>query len=138
MLRTGSAGSRAFPPSEPSSPRDDKAERHLKLLFDENLSVRLAHDLADLYPESAHVYAIGLGGAADHTIWTRAAAADFVLVTKDEDFLRLSVLRGSPPKVIWIRLGNCTTADVARLLRFRAEQIHAFAQHREADFLELG
>ena len=94
--------------------------------------------MADLYPGSAHAYDLGLGGAADGAIWTRAAAEEFVLVTKDEDFQRLSVLRGAPPKVIWIRLGNCATADVARLLRFRAEQIHAFVKHPEADFLALG
>jgi predicted nuclease of predicted toxin-antitoxin system len=59
-------------------------------------------------------------------------------VTKDEDFQRLSVLRGPPPKVIWIRLGNCATADVRRLLRLRAEQVHAFVEHPEAAFLALG
>jgi predicted nuclease of predicted toxin-antitoxin system len=48
------------------------------------------------------------------------------------------VLRGPPPKVVWIRLGNCSTADVARLLRVRAEQILGFAKHPEAAFLALG
>ena len=110
----------------------------MKLLFDENLAARLARDLADVYPESAHVSALGLGGASDRAIWTRAAADGFVLVTKDEDFHRLSVLLGPPPKVIWIRLGNCTTEDVARLLRFRAEDVMAFVDHEEAAFLELG
>ena len=138
MPRTGNAGSRAFPPSEPSAARHDSIQRQLKLLFDENLSARLPGDLADLYPDSAHVLAIGLGGASDSALWTRAAAEKFVLVTKDEDFQRLSVLRGPPPKVIWIRLGNCATADVARLLRFRAEQIDAFVRHAEAAFLALG
>ena len=110
----------------------------MKLLFDENLAARLARDLADDYPGSAHVFALGLGGAADGVIWARAAADGFVLVTKDEDFQRLSVLRGPPPKVIWLRLGNCATADVVRLLRFRAEQVRAFAEHPEAAFLALG
>ena len=61
-----------------------------------------------------------------------------MLVTKDEDFPRLSVLRGPPPKVIWIRLGNCATADVVRLLRVRAEQIARFVEHEDAAFLALG
>lgn len=110
----------------------------MKLLFDENLAARLVHDLSDLYPESAHVFGLGLGGMTDRAIWARAAADRFVLVTKDEDFQRLSVLLGPPPKVIWIRLGNCTTEDVARLLRFRAPELQAFADHEEAAFLELG
>lgn len=84
------------------------------------------------------MFSLGLGGSGDAAIWARAAAEGFVLVTKDEDFQRLSVLLGPPPKVIWIRLGNCATADVARLLRFRAEQVRAFAEHPDAAFLELG
>jgi predicted nuclease of predicted toxin-antitoxin system len=110
----------------------------VKLLFDENLASDLARDLADLYPDSAHVRSLGLGGATDDAIWARAALDGFVLVTKDEDFQRLSVLRGAPPKVIWIRLGNCATADVSRLLRFRSEQIYVFVSQADADFLALG
>lgn len=110
----------------------------MKLLFDENLAACLVGDLADIYPDSAHVSALGLGGAADRAIWARAAADGFVLVTKDEDFHRLSVLLGPPPKVIWVRLGNCATKDVARLLRFRADDVKAFGEHEETTFLELG
>ena len=110
----------------------------MKFLFDENLAARLTHELADLYPGSAHIMALGLGGAGDRAIWARAAEEAFVLVTKDEDFHRLSVLLGPPPKVIWIRIGNCATADVARLLRFRADEVRAFAEQTEAAFLELG
>jgi hypothetical protein len=40
--------------------------------------------------------------------------------------------------VAWVRLGNCATADVARLLRFRADEVRAFAEHPEAAFLALG
>src|SRR5262245_49601600 len=102
-----------------------------KLLFDENLAPRLAFTLADLFPGSAHVRNAGLGGATDRAVWEYAAAGDFVLVTKDEDFHRLSVLRGFPPKVLWLRLGNCSTADVAYLLRTRFEQVVTFAAHEE-------
>ena len=75
----------------------------MKLLFDENLAQRLAHDIADVFPGSAHALTLGLGGASDRDIWTRAAAEDFVVVTKDGDFHRLSVLLGPPPKVTEIR-----------------------------------
>ena len=82
----------------------------MRLLFDENLAAKLPDELSDLYPGSDHVLALGLGGASDGMIWKRAIEGGFVLVTKDEDFQRFSVLLGSPPKVIWIRLGNCATA----------------------------
>ncbi|MFW5920235.1 MAG: DUF5615 family PIN-like protein [Polyangiales bacterium] len=108
------------------------------LLFDENLAARLVRDLADVYPSSAHVSSMGLGGAKDRAIWDRAAEEELVVVTKDEDFQRLSVLLGPPPKVIWVRLGNCTTADVAQLLRSRFDDVRAFVEHPEASFLALG
>jgi predicted nuclease of predicted toxin-antitoxin system len=110
----------------------------VKRFFDENLSARLVATLGDVYPGSSHVAQMGLGGAPDDAIWQFAEAHAFVLVTKDEDFHRLSMLRGAPPKVIWIRIGNSATADIARLLRFRAEQIRRFVEHEDAAFLALG
>jgi predicted nuclease of predicted toxin-antitoxin system len=110
----------------------------VRLLFDEQISEHLVSDLSDVYPGSTHVLTLGLGGARDRVLWDRAAADRLTIVTKDEDFHSLSVLLGPPPKVIWIRLGNCTTADVSRLLRFRREEIQAFLDHGEAAFLELG
>jgi predicted nuclease of predicted toxin-antitoxin system len=61
-----------------------------------------------------------------------------VLVTKDEDFHRLSILRGAPPQVVWLRLGNCAPADISRLLRERADDMRRFEAQAEVTFLELG
>ncbi len=90
-----------------------------------------------MYPGSVHVGNIGLAPASDRSIWAHAREHEFVIVSKDEDFHRLSVLHGPPPKVIWIRSGNCSTDDVLRLLRARREEIEAFVAHGEAGFLAL-
>jgi len=108
------------------------------LLFDEQLSEELVSLLADLFPDSLHVRFLGAGGAADLVVWQLARDHGCLLVTKDEDFHRLSVLRGAPPKVVWLRVGNCTTHDVAELLRNRAGDLRTFEAHSEATFLELG
>jgi predicted nuclease of predicted toxin-antitoxin system len=107
------------------------------LLFDENLAARLVSALADLYPDCAHVGDRGLAGGSDKAIWEYARGHRLVIVSKDEDFQRLSVLYGAPPKVIWIRLGNCSTADIMRLLRERREEINSFLANEEAAFLAL-
>lgn len=86
---------------------------------------------------SVHVGNVGLLAAADLAIWHYARDNALVLVSKDEDFHRLSTLFGPPPKVIWVRLGNCATNDVIRLLRDRSDDIGAFLQHDEAGFLAL-
>ena len=78
-----------------------------------------------------------MAGRPEHAIWDFARTHGFVIVTKDEDFQRLSVLFGAPPKVIWIRLGNCSTADIIRLLRNRYNEITSFLADKEAAFLAL-
>jgi predicted nuclease of predicted toxin-antitoxin system len=110
----------------------------VRLLFDEQLSEELVIALRDLFPDSLHVRLLGKGGAADPSIWQLAREHGCVLVTKDEDFHRLSVLRGAPPKVVWLRTGNCATADIVRLLRDRANELLKFEGQAEVTFLELG
>jgi len=107
------------------------------LLFDENLAERLVSELADLYRDCIHVRDSGLAGGSDRAIWQHARNRGLVIVTKDEDFQQLSVLYGAPPKVIWIRLGNCSTAEIIRLLRDRCNQIDRFLEDKEAAFLAL-
>ena len=110
----------------------------MHLLFDEQLSEALSFLLRDVFPDSLHVRQIGAGGSPDSTVWELAKNRGCLLVTKDEDFHRLSILRGAPPKVVWLRLGNCTTEDVARLLRTHVADLQVFAGQTEATFLELG
>ncbi len=107
------------------------------LLLDENLSARLVAGLGDLYPNCVHVGARGLLAGSDHAIWQHARDHRLAIVSKDEDFQRLSILYGPPPKVIWIGLGNCSTADVLRLLRERYGEINRFLADEEAAFLAL-
>ncbi|GAC1457143.1 MAG: DUF5615 family PIN-like protein [Gemmatimonadaceae bacterium] len=110
----------------------------MRLLFDEHLSEALTKTLGDLFPDSLHIRLIDAGGAADLTVWQLAREHHCVLVTKDEDFHRLSVLRGAPPSGVWLRVGNGATEDIARLLRDRAEDIRRFEAQSEETFLELG
>ncbi|HEV2300529.1 MAG TPA: DUF5615 family PIN-like protein [Stellaceae bacterium] len=108
-----------------------------RLLFDENPAARLVGALSDAYPDSAHVSELGLSGAADWTIWEGAQHHGHVIVTKDEDFDRLSVLHGPPPKIIWIRAGNSSTKDIIGVLRARQAEIATFVADPEAAFLAL-
>lgn len=77
-----------------------------RLLLDENLSERLLPLLIDLFPGSEHVRALGRSGTSDTSVWELARVGGFLLVTRDEDFVGMSVLQGSPPKVVWLNIGN--------------------------------
>jgi predicted nuclease of predicted toxin-antitoxin system len=98
----------------------------MKLLLDENLAPRLAKSLANLYPGSRHVADCGLKQSSDLDVWEYARANGFVIASKDSDFEQRSLLRGHPPKVIWLRLGNCSTREIEELLRRYSVVIHTF------------
>ena len=110
----------------------------MKLLFDHNLSYKLVARLAGLFPDSAHVRNVNLHEADDRTVWEYARANGFAIVSKDEDFHQLSFLYGAPPKVVWIRLGNCTTADIERSLRRHHTDVLNFDADGEGAFLIVG
>jgi len=109
----------------------------VKLLFDQHLSHKLVFMLADLYPASEHVRQRGLSLADDDEIWDLAKREEFLLVTKDEDYQLLSVIRGHPPKVLWIRSGNCATELVETLLRKNVDEIRIFEADPNTGFMGL-
>ena len=109
----------------------------MKLLLDNNLSPKLVTKVADLYPEYSHVALLGLDTASDNQVWTVARDEGYCLVSKDSDFNELLVTKGFPPKVIWIRLGNCTTAEIAELLRSQYEAITDFGNDPAVGLLTL-
>lgn len=94
----------------------------MKLLLDENLSPRLVKEIATLWPESAHVDILGMRGSSDSVLWAFARDRGFAIVSKDSDFRSLALVRGAPPKVIWLQIGNSSTAEIAALLRRRASR----------------
>jgi predicted nuclease of predicted toxin-antitoxin system len=109
----------------------------MKLLFDQNLSHRLAASLAADYPGSAHVGHAGLADGDDQSVWNYARANGFCIVSKDSDFQQRALLYGHPPKVIWVRIGNCPTAAAEASLRARRADVLAFDADPAAAILIL-
>ncbi len=109
----------------------------MRLLFDQNLSFRLVQGLADLYPDSLHVRTVGLNVANDAGVWDYAGAHGYVIVSKDSDFYLFSLRFGPPPKVVWIRRGNCPTAEIEAILRGHHADIEAFVRDSATALLEL-
>jgi predicted nuclease of predicted toxin-antitoxin system len=110
----------------------------MKLLLDHNLSYKLVGRLADLFPDSAHVRNVHLREADDRTVWEYARAHGFTIVSKDEDFHQLSFLYGAPPKVVWVRLGNCTTTAIEQAVRHHHTDLLNFDANEEGAFLIIG
>lgn len=109
----------------------------MKLLFDQNLSFRLARKLEEYFPESEHVRLSGMDKDDDRLIWQYARDNDFIIVTQDADFEMLSQLYGFPPKVIWLRCGNTATLNIYNLLLRNHEIIYAFGEDDLVACIEL-
>jgi len=109
----------------------------MKLLFDQNLSPSLPRSVADLYEGSIHVRQVGLRDADDRAVWEYAKQNGFVIVSKNSDFQARSLLYGSPPKFIWLRVGNCPVRPIEDLLRKYSAIIHTFGQDPTRSHLML-
>lgn len=109
----------------------------MKLLLDANISRSLVPRISESFSDSSHVDLVGLGQASDEQIWDFALDHEFVIVSKDEDFHQRALVAGPPPKVIWVRLGNCTTEDIARAIQRGHDLIKTFLEDERAAFLAL-
>jgi len=109
----------------------------VKLLFDANLSRRLLRRLADVFPHSRHVNLEVLPSRTDHAIWDYAAFHDLTIVSKDNDFRQLSFLKGPPPKVVWLSVGNAGTDEIGDLLLRSRDRIATFLENPEEGLLVL-
>ncbi|MGD1864162.1 MAG: DUF5615 family PIN-like protein [Phormidesmis sp.] len=109
----------------------------MRLLFDENLSPKLPTRLADLFPGSLHVRDVGMKATIDPTVWDYAKSHNLIIASKDADMHDLSLVFGNPPKVIWIRLGNCSTSQVENLLRRDFDAIKLFSEDKNLSLLAL-
>ena len=109
----------------------------MKLLFDQNLSRHLLEAFATEFPGSTHVLYIALERATDGPVLEYAKQNGFVIVSKDADFHQRSFLYGHPPKVIWIRRGNCSTSVIESIIRAHRDDLIRFAESEHGSFLAL-
>lgn len=101
----------------------------MKLLFDQNISFRLLERVKHLFPEAKQVRILGLENASDIQIWEYAKNHNYCIVSFDADFFDISNLKGHPPKIIWLRTGNTTTANLEKLLILKYEVIEDFIKN---------
>lgn len=107
----------------------------MKLFIDHNLAPSLVERLTEEYPGSVHAIHVGLECSDDRTIWSYAREHGFAIVSKDSDFHQMSVREGPPPKVVWVRLGNCAVDDIEAMLRTHRKELEEFAAGRQSFFV---
>jgi predicted nuclease of predicted toxin-antitoxin system len=90
----------------------------VKLLLDNNLSVRLASALNGAVFDAVHVRDLGLAAAEDAEVLARAESDKRILVSADSDFgTLLAATRAARPSVVFLRRTNGRRFDeIASLL----------------------
>jgi predicted nuclease of predicted toxin-antitoxin system len=111
----------------------------MKFLLDQNISYKVGRLLEGAFGEVKHVRNLGLVDVPDLHIWQYAKANGYTIITFDSDFIDLSVLKASLPKVIWLKFGNAANLKVANKLISNQQAIAAFIQDEgdEILFLEI-
>ena len=109
----------------------------MKLLLDENLSRRIVPFIQDRYPGSTQVELPGMEQADDRTIRQYAIDNGYVMTTKDADFYEMSLLYGSPPKIIWLKVGNQSKAATIKTLLDKCQIIEQALLQDDKDYIEI-
>ncbi len=110
----------------------------MKILVDQNISFRLITRIEEVFSDVTHIKTLDLIDANDHEIFMAARQQGYsALLTQDEDFYNLLLEHGTPPKIIWLRTGNCSTAFLASVILHNEAIIEAFLQDAAQDCLEI-
>lgn len=103
----------------------------MKLWLDQNISYKVVRYLTEKVPELTHVKFVGLLNAEDNEIWKFAKTNDYVIITFDADFYELQIIKGFPPKIVWIRAGNMTRSEFIDFLNYHIHTIREFLASKE-------
>lgn len=98
----------------------------MRLLLDENISWRLAEPLRPHCEAVLHVRDIGLDTSPDTTIWRYARQYGYDLLTKDEDFVRLALTEGFPPRVVVVHDAQVPVKALTTFMLTRVPQLQRF------------
>jgi predicted nuclease of predicted toxin-antitoxin system len=82
----------------------------VNFLVDNQLPEALCNFLTAQGHRSSHVLTLRMDEASDTEIWNYAVNGDWIVVSKDEDFLHLANRPDDSGKLLWVRIGNCRTA----------------------------
>lgn len=96
----------------------------MKAVIDQQLPPALAAWLRDQSVDAIHVRDLDMSQAPDAVIVAWAEENDAVVISRDDDFIRL--VRASPvARLVWVRLGNCTNASLLEAFRTAWPQIRS-------------
>ncbi len=93
------------------------------IFLDAQLSPHLAVWITDHFKiETVSASCLGMLRASDSEIFSYARENNLIIITKDEDFIKLLDRFGPPPKIIWLTCGNTSNSYLKELFSSRLSQ----------------
>ncbi|MBY0425925.1 MAG: DUF5615 family PIN-like protein [Cytophagales bacterium] len=109
----------------------------MKLLLDANISWRVVNQLKNHFESVYHILDFFDHHETDENIWKLAAKENYIIVTNDEDFVKLSSIKGWPPKILLLKTGNQSNTFILNLLLAKKPEIESFAFNDELGVLVI-
>ena len=108
----------------------------MKFLIDAQLPRRLAHQLEVAGFETTHTLDLPQGNrTTDQSLITLSLKEQFVIVTKDSDFVDSFLLKREPWKLLLVSTGNIGNDELLRLFQLNIDQL--VESFKMFDFIEL-
>jgi predicted nuclease of predicted toxin-antitoxin system len=95
----------------------------MKFIVDAQLPPALARFLTDKGEDVIHVLDVAMMESSDSEIWERAVKDNLVIITKDEDFQIRASVSTIFPKIVWVRIGNCSRKELLNYFEHHWKQI---------------
>lgn len=110
----------------------------MKLLLDENLSWRMIKQLTLIFAEVIHASELKIKQTADDiSIWDYSKKYGFTIISKDDDFEKIVLLRKAPPKLIYLKTYNLDAKKLVDLILENKDKIIKFIDSEENDIFEI-
>lgn len=109
----------------------------MNILLDENITWKIAKDLLSMFDNVLHINQISLKRLDDYEIWNYARKNNYTIITYDSDFADISLLRGNPPKIIWLRFGNASKEMILNKIISNIDRIREFDNNEDLNVLEI-
>jgi predicted nuclease of predicted toxin-antitoxin system len=109
----------------------------MKFWLDAHLSPAIAKLLNEKYSAQAtSIRSLKLSQCEDEEIFMKAREEDVIFITKDDDFIHLLERFGSPPRILWLKVGNTSYQQMKKVF---ANSFDSLVSLFEAgnDFIEV-
>jgi predicted nuclease of predicted toxin-antitoxin system len=105
----------------------------LKFIIDTQSPPALAASLNKKGIDATHVISYPMGEfTSDKEIIDIASKEERVIITKDSDFFDYYLLKGFPPAILWLRIGNIKNKDLIEIIDKQLNLIQSlFIENRE-------